>query len=120
MCQLVGSHLAIDGKIFLLGYELDMIDCTAVGYMFKWCRELKLVNCRECYIDDDCFRILVNSLLSHSGDYSSHLQLDFNNHYLIGYKSCSFIASLLSSNLPMVSLNMSDGDELGLDTYHTM
>ena len=117
VCQLVGSHL--DGKMFLLGYKLDMIDCTAVGYMFKWCSELKLVNCRECDIDDDCFRILVNSLLSHFGNHSSHLQLDFNGHYLTEDKSCSLIASLLSSNLPTVTLDIGDGYHryhLGLDT----
>ena len=111
VCQLVGSHL--DGKMFLLGYELDVIDCTAVGYMFKWCRELKLVNCRGCEIDDDCFRILVNSLLSHSGNYSSHLQLNFNDHRLTEDKSSSLIASLLSSNLPIVTLDIGD---IGLDT----
>ena len=114
VCQLVGSHL--DGKMFLLGYSLDMIDCTAVGYMFKQSRELNLVNCRKCYIDDDCFRILVNSLLSHSGKYSSHLRVDFNNHYLTGDKSCSLIASILSSNLPIIALDIGDRYDLGLDT----
>ena len=114
VCHLVGSHL--DGKMFLLGYYLDVIDCTAVGYMFKWCSELKLVNCRECIIDDDCFRILVKSLLSHFGNYSSQLQLDFNGHYLTEDKSCSLIASLLSSNLPIVTLDIGDRNRLGLDT----
>ena len=114
VCQLVGSHL--DGKMFLLGYKLDVIDCTAVGYMFKLCSELKLVNCRRCEIDDDCFRILVNSLLSHSGNYSSHLQLDFSDHRLTEDKSCSLIASLLSSNLPIVTLDIGDGYHLGLNT----
>ena len=114
VCHLVGSHL--DGKMFMLGYKLDVIDCTAVGYMFKWCRELKSVNCRRCNIDDDCFRVLVNSLLSHSGNYSSHLQLDFNKHKLTEDKSCSLIASLLSSNLPIVTLDIGHGYGLGLDT----
>ena len=116
VCQLVGSHL--DGKMFLLGYKLDVIDCTAVGYMFKWCRELKLVNCRECYIDDDCFRILVNSLLSHFGNYSSRLQLDFNGHRLTEDESSSLIALLLSSNLPIVTLDIGGryGNRLGLNT----
>ena len=116
VCHLVGSHL--DGKMFLLGYKLDVIDCTAVGYMFKCCRELKSVNCRGCDIDDDCFRILVNSLLSHSGNYSSHLQLDFNGHYLTEDKYCSLVASLLSSNLPVVILDIGGvyGNSLGLDT----
>ena len=102
--------------MFLLGYKLDVIDCTAVGYMFKWCRELKLVNCRRCFIDDDCFRILVNSLLSHFGNHSSQLQLDFNGHYLTEDKSCSLITSLLSSNLPTVTLDIGHGYRLGLDT----
>ena len=108
VCQLVGSHL--DGKIFLLGYkQLDMIDYTAVGYLLKQYRgEVKLINCTRCYIDDDCFRILVNSLLSHSGSYSSNLQLDFYRHTLTGDKSCSLIASLLSSKLPIVTLDMGD------------
>ena len=112
VCHLVGSHL--DGKMFLFGYKLDVIDCTAVGYMFKCCSELKLVNCRECDIDDDCFRILVNSLLSHSGNYSSHLQLDYSRHKLTEDKFCSLIASLLSSNLPIVILDIGYGNSLGL------
>ena len=117
VCQLVGSHL--DGKFFLFGYELDKTDCTAVGYLLKQYRgEVKLVNCRKCYIDDDCFEILVNSLLSHSGNYSSHLQLDFNDHYLTMDKSCSLITSLLSSNLLIVSLDM--GNEDGFDIYSTL
>ena len=58
----------------------------------------------------------MNSLLSHSGNYSSHLQLDFNNHILTGDKSCSLIASLLSSNLPIVTLDIGYGYNLGLDT----
>ena len=34
VCQLVGSNL--DGKMFLLGYhKLDVIDCTAVGYLLE-------------------------------------------------------------------------------------
>ena len=115
VCQLVGSYL--DGKIFLFGYkQLDVIDCTAVGYLLEQYRgEVKLINCRYCYIDDDCFRILVNSLLSHSGNYSSHLQLDFKNHYLTKDKSCSLIASLLSANIPIVSLDMGEGYRLGID-----
>ena len=115
VCQVVGSHL--DGKMFLLGYILEMIDCTAVGYLLEQYRgEVKLVNCRKCYFDHDCFSILVNSLLSRSGIYSSHLQLDFNDHRLTGYKSCSLIASLLSSNLPIVTLDVSDRYNLGIDT----
>ena len=114
VCQLVGNHL--DGRVFLFGNKLDVIDCTAVSYMFKQCRDLKLVNCRNIYINDDCFRILVNSLLSHSDKYSSHLHLDFYNHNLTRDKSCSLIASLLSSNLPITILNMGCGYELGLDT----
>ena len=116
VCQLVGSHL--DGKIFLFGYkQLDMIDCTAVGYLLEHYRgEVKLINCRNCDIDDDGFRILVNSLLSHSGNYSSHLQLDFNGHDLTEDKSCSLNALLLSSNLPIVSLDVGGGYSLGIDT----
>ena len=115
VCQLVGSHL--DGKIFLFGYDqLDVIDCTAVGYLLEQYRgEVKLINCRDCKIDDDCFRILVNSLLSHSGNYSSHLKLDFYDHRLTKDKSCSLIASLLSSNIPTVSLDMGVGCRLGID-----
>ena len=115
VCQLVGSHL--DGKIFLFGYELDMIDCTAVGYLLEqYWGEVKLINCKDCDIDDDCFRILVNSLLSHSGNYSSHLQLDINNHRLTKDKFCSLIASLLSSNIPIASLDMGNGYRTGIDT----
>ena len=116
VCQLVGSHL--DGKIFLFGYkQLDVIDCTAVGYLLQQYRgEINLSNCRRCDIDDDCFRILVNSLLSHSGNYSSHLQLDFNFHRLTEDKSCSLITSLLSSNIPIVSLDMGRGYSLHTDT----
>ena len=117
VCQLVGSHL--DGKFFLFGYELDMIDCTAVGYLLEQYRgEVKLINCRDCDIDDDCFRILVNSLLSHSGNYSSHLQLDFFDHNVIEDKSYSLIVSLLSSNIPIVSLDM--GSEDGFCIHATL
>ena len=114
--QLVGNHL--DGKIFLFGYEqLNVIDCTAVGYLLKKYRgEVKLINCRRCNIDDDCFRILVSSLLSHSGNYSSHLQLNFSDHRLTKGKCCSLIASLLSSNIPIASLHMSWGYDVGINT----
>ena len=107
LCQHVSSHL--DGKVFLSGCELDLIDCTAVGYLFKQCRELKIINCRECNIDDDCFKILVNSLLEHSGIYSTHIQLDINDHNLTKDKSGVLLASLLSK-LPIVSLDISDGN----------
>ena len=104
VCQLVGSHF--DGNIFLCEYKMDLMDCTAVGYLLEQYREVKQVNCRDCYIDDDCFRILVNSLLSRTGNYSSHLQLDFNRHRLTRDKSSSLVALLLSSNLPIITLDM--------------
>ena len=115
VCQLVGSHL--DGKFFLFGYkQLDMIDCTALGYLLEQYRgEVKLINCRACDIDDDCFRMLVSSLSSYSGSCSSHLQLDFNDHRLTADKSCSLTALLLSSNIPIVSLDMGGGYRFGID-----
>ena len=115
VCQLVGSHL--DGNIFLYGYELDLMDCTAVGYLLEQYRgEVNQINCRDCDIDDDGFRILVNSLLSRTGNYSSHLQLDFNNHSLTRDKSSSLVASLLSSNLPIIILNIGERYNFGIDT----
>ena len=115
VCQLVGSHL--DGKFFLFGYkQLDMINCTALGYQLEQYRgEVKLINCRACDIDDDCFRMLVSSLSSYSSSCSSHLQLDFNDHRLTADKSCSLTASLLSSNIPIVSLDMGSGYRFGID-----
>ena len=110
--QLVGTHL--DRNIFLFGYEkLDLIDCTAVGYLLEQYKgEIQNLNCRNCNIDDDGFRILVNSLLSHAGNYSSHLQLYFNYHSLTRIKSSTLISSLLSSKLPIVTLDISNGFDI--------
>ena len=58
----------------------------------------------------------MSSLLSYSDNYSSQLHLDFNDHYLTSNKSCSLVASILSSNLPIVSLDMGDGYNVGIYT----
>ena len=117
VCKHVGSLL--DGKIFLFGCILDINDCTAVTYLFKQCRDLKLVNCRECKVNDGCFKILATSLLSCSGKCSKHLQLDFNYHRLTHDKSSShLITTLLSSKLPIVSLDI--GDYYNLDMVTTL
>ena len=78
--------------------------------------EVKLINCRRCNIDNDCFKILVNSLSSRSGNYSSHFQLDFSDHRLTEGKCCSLIASLLSSNIPIASLDMGWGYNICINT----
>ena len=112
VCQLVGSHL--DGEIFLLGCELDMISCTTVVYLLEQYRgELKLVNCRKCVIGNEMFTILINALLSRCGKYSSHLQLDFWDTEI----PCSLVASLLSSNVPIHKLDMGiNDDHIYIDT----
>ena len=92
------------------------MDCTAVGYLLEQYRgEVKQVNCSNCLIDDDCFRILVNSLLSHTGNYSSHLQLNFNTRILTRDKS-SLVASSVSSNIPIIPLDISGRYSVGIDT----
>ena len=120
VCQLVGSHL--DGNIYLYEYEqLDLMDCTAVGYLVEQYKgELKQVNCRGCAVDDDCFKILVNSLLSHMGSYSSHLQLNFYRHWLSADESSPLIASLLSSNLPIITLDLGKNKLHDIDIISTL
>ena len=117
LCQLVGNHL--DGSIFLYGYkQLDVMDCTTVGYLLEQYRgEMKQIICKKCNIGNDCFRILVNSLLSRPDKYSSHFLLDFHDHELTRDRSCSLTASLLSSDLPIIALDMGGaGYKISMDT----
>ena len=107
VCQLVGDYL--DGEVFLLGCRLDKMSCIAIGYLLKHCRELKSVNCRKCDINEDNFEILVNALYHHS-NYSSHFRLDFSEHE-IPNGGCVELTSLLSTNVPISSLDMSVDDD---------
>ena len=113
VCRLVGDYL--DGKVFLQGCRLDKMSCVAVGYLLKHCRELKSINCRKCDIDSDGFEILVNVLCHHN--YSSHFRLDFFEHD-IPSGGCVEFTSLLSTNVPISSLDMSvdDDDYFYVDT----
>ena len=112
VCQLVGTHL--NGNFILSGFGLDLNDCITVSYMLEQYRGEVKLNCRQCNIDDDCFGILVNSLLSHGNKNFSHLQLDFSYHCLTGDKGFSLISLLLSS-LPILTLDMGDNKHIGID-----
>ena len=105
VCNVVGNHF--DGNIDLSGCTLDQISCNALGYLLKEYRgALNLVQLNNCYIDDDCCRILLNSLLSrHDNSYSPKFELILHNNDITD-KSSSLIASLLSSNYPITKLNV--------------
>ena len=107
VCNVVGNHL--DGNIDLSGCRLDQISCSALGYLLEQYRgALKVIRLVYCHIDDKCCRILLNSLLSRHDNSSSsskfELILDRNK---ITDKSSSLIASLLSSNYPIIKLDVS-------------
>ena len=106
VCNVVGNHL--DGSIDLSWCRLDQISCSALGYVLKEYRgALRGVDLYFCHIDDDCCRILLNSLLSrHDNSYSSKFELILHNNGITD-KSSSLIASLLSSNYPITKLDVS-------------
>ena len=107
VCNVVGNHF--DGSIDLSWFRLDQISCSALGYLLKQYRgALKVVELNNCYIDDECCRILLNSLLSrYDNSYSPKFELILNE---ITDKSSSLIASLLSSNYPITKLNVSSNE----------
>ena len=106
VCNVVGNHL--DGNIDLSLCRLDQISCSALGYLLEQYRgALKVVQLGFCGIDDECCRILLNSLLSrHDNSYSSKFELILNDNE-ISDKSSLLIGSLLSSNYPITKLDVS-------------
>ena len=105
VCNVVGNHL--DGNVDLSVCTLDQISCSALGYLLEQYRgALKVVQLQYCRIDDECCRILLNSLLSrHDNSYSSKLELILHYNEITD-KSSSLIALLLSSNYPITKLNV--------------
>ena len=106
VCNVVSNCL--DGNINLSFCRLDQVSSTDLGYLLEQYRgAVKVVDLNHCDIDDECCRILFNSLLSrHDNSYSSkfELVLEFND---ITDKSFSLTASLLSSNYPITKLDVS-------------
>ena len=104
VCNVVGNHL--DGNIDLSVCRLDQISCGALGYLLEQYRgALKVLDLSGCHIGDEGCRILLNLLLSRQ-DNSSKFELDVCNNE-ISDKSSPFIASLLSSNYPIIKLDVS-------------
>ena len=105
VCHVVGNHL--DGNIDLTGCKLDQISCSVLCYLLEQCQgPLKFIRLFACHIGDEGCRILLHSLLSHhDNSYSSEFELDlFGND--ITDTSSSLIASLLSSNYPITTLDV--------------
>ena len=122
LCDIVDSQL--DGSIDLSFYKLDQISYSALGYLLERCRGiLKFIRLRYCDIGNEGCRILLHSLLSHhDNSYSSEFELNLNGND-ITHKSCSLIASLLSSNYPITKLtvganNLSSSTDIIFKSLH--
>ena len=105
VCNVVGNCL--DGNIDLSFCRLDHISSTALGYLLEQYRgAVKVVDLWYCHIDDECCRILCNSVSRHDNSYFSKFELILNDNEITD-KSSSLIASLLSSNYPITKLDVS-------------
>jgi len=103
LIELLVDHL--DGNIDLARCRLDQISCSALGYLLEQYRGvLKLVDVSWCHIGNEGCRILLTALISCNVN-SSQLDLRmFGND--ITDDCSSLIASLLSSNYPIIKLDI--------------
>jgi len=109
LIELLVNHL--DGNIDLSGCILDQISCSALGYLFEQYRGvLKVVNVGYCHIGDEGCRILLTALMSCNVN-SSQLDLRMSGNDITG-DSSSIIASLLTSQCPIIKLDIGGNNKL--------
>ena len=105
LTQLLGDHL--DGYIDLYNCSLDQISCSALAYLLEQYRGmLKLVDVCWCHIDDHGCAMLLTALMSTSCNATaSQLDLRMRINNITG-DSSSLIALLLSSDYPIIKLDI--------------